>query len=169
MSDVNEELVRRYFELKGYFVRTNVRYEFRTEKGMGHSDIDLCVIHPISGDAAIVEVKGWHAERITASYMRQWPRLFYFVRKEALAEAKRLLGRKDFRRILVVSRLGARSAGRQAVIDHAAKKKVEILEMPEVLQFLVDHTPTGRSAGSESEHVIRLMKVYGLVTSADPA
>jgi hypothetical protein len=104
MSDVNEELVRRYFELQGYFVRTNVRYELRTEKGMGYSDIDLCVLHPLSGDAAIVEVKGWHAERVTPSYLRQWPRLFYFVRPEALAAATGLLGRDDFRRVLVVSR-----------------------------------------------------------------
>lgn len=169
MSDVNEELVRRYFELKGYFVRTNVRYEFRSGTGMGHSDLDLCVIHPIEGDAAIVEVKGWHAERITESYLKQWPRLFYFVRDEALAAASGLLGRDDFRRILVVSRLGARNAGREAVIAYAAERQVEILEMPDVLRFLIQHTPSGQSAGSESEHVIRLMKVYGLVASADPA
>src|SRR5437870_3947876 len=92
LSDVNEELVRRYYELQGYFVRTNVRYEFRSGNGMGHSDLDLCVLHPITGDAAVVEVKGWHTERITASYLRAWPRLFFFVRKEALAAAKKLLG-----------------------------------------------------------------------------
>lgn len=164
MSDVNEELVRRYFELKGYFVRTNVRYEFRTSKGMGHSDLDLCVVHPISGDAAVVEVKGWHAERITSSYLRQWPRLFYFVRPEALAEAARVLGRDDFRRVLVVSQLGVRNAGREAVIDYARERGVEILEMPDILRFMIEHTPKNLSAGSESEHVIRLMKVYGLAS-----
>jgi len=170
MSDVNEELVRRYFELKGYFVRTNVRYEFRTEGGMGYSDIDLCVLHPLSGDAAIVEVKGWHTERITPSYLREHPRLFYFVRPEALAGARALLGRDNFRRILVLSRLGVRTPGREAVTAYAHERGVEILEMPEVLRFLIELTPTGRSAGSESEHVIRLMKIYGLadIDESDP-
>lgn len=58
---------------------------------------------------------------------------------------------------------GVRSAGLQAVQDYTAKKNVEILEMPEVLQFLIETRLFGRSAGSESEHVIRLMKIYGLV------
>ncbi|MFL5939797.1 MAG: hypothetical protein ACJ75Q_05765 [Gaiellaceae bacterium] len=161
MSDVNEELVRRYYELKGYFVRTNVWYEFRTRTGMGHSDLDLCVFHPITGDAAIVEVKGWHTERITPAYIRAWPRLFYFVRKEALREAKKLLGHAKFRRVLVVSQLGVRNADE---VKRYAKKKhrVEIVEFSEVLRYLIDHTPTNRGAGSESEHVIRLMKIYGL-------
>ena len=35
MADVNEELVRRYYELQGYFVRSNVRYRLKTEKGAG--------------------------------------------------------------------------------------------------------------------------------------
>jgi hypothetical protein len=157
MSDVNEELVRRYYEIQGYFVRTNVRYEFRAERGMGHSDIDLCVLHPLSGDAAIVEVKGWHTERISPSYLRAWPRLFYFVRPEALAAASELLGREDFRRVLVVSRLGER--GRDAVTAFARDKKVEIVEFPAILDYLIRHTPLNRAAGSESEHVIRLMKV----------
>lgn len=151
--------MRRYFELQGYFVRTNVRYTF----GGGHSDLDLCVIHPVEGDAAIVEVKGWHAERITPSYLGEWPRLFYFVRPEALAAAAELLGRDDFRRILVVSQLGVRDSGREAVVEYARERGVQILEMPHVLEYLIEHTPERQSAGSESEHVIRLMKIYGLV------
>jgi hypothetical protein len=47
--DANEEIVRRYFELGGYFVRTNLPYQFRTDKGSWWSDIDLCVIHPRTG------------------------------------------------------------------------------------------------------------------------
>jgi hypothetical protein len=54
VSDVNEELVRRYFELQGYFVRTNLKYEFRTANGMGWSDVDLCILHPLTGDGTVV-------------------------------------------------------------------------------------------------------------------
>lgn len=159
MSDV-EELVRRYFELRGYFVRTNVRYRIQQERGTGWSDIDLCVIHPIDGDAAIVEVKGWHTERITPGHLRAWPRIFFFTRPEATEAAKALLGRDDFRRVLVVPRLSDRSA--ETVTEYAAERGVEILEMPIVLRYLIENTPENLSAGSESEHVIRLMKIYGL-------
>lgn len=163
MSDVNEELVRRYFELKGYFVRTNVRYEFRSGKSMGHSDIDLCVLHPVTGHAATVEVKGWHTERISPSYLHDQASMFFFVRAEARAAAAVLFGRDDFDQILVVSRLAVR--GRDQVLAYAREKRVTILEFPDVLRFLIDETPIGRGAASESEHVIRLMKIYGLVTS----
>jgi hypothetical protein len=33
MPEYNEEIVRRYFELKGYFVRSNIPYKFA--KGTG--------------------------------------------------------------------------------------------------------------------------------------
>jgi hypothetical protein len=57
--DANEEIVRRYFELCGYFVRTNIPYQYRADKGMGWSDIDLCVLHARTGDAAAIDIKGW--------------------------------------------------------------------------------------------------------------
>src|SRR4051812_13831830 len=102
MPEPNEELVRRYFELKGYLARSNVRYAYRTEKGMGWSDVDLCVLHPRTGDAAAVEVKGWHTERLTSGYWKSWPNLLHFTRPEATSAVEELLGRSDFRRILVV-------------------------------------------------------------------
>jgi hypothetical protein len=164
MLDANEEIVRRYFELRGYFVRTNIPYRFRTDKGAGWSDIDLCVLHPRSGDAAAVEVKGWHTEAITPSSLRDWPRLFYFVRPEATAVISELLGRDDFRRVLVVSRLGER--GRAEVIDYARERGVEIMEFAAILEDLIANTPLDRSAGSDAEHMIRVLKTYGFVASS---
>jgi hypothetical protein len=161
VSDVNEELVRRYFELQGYFVRTNVKYEYRTAKGMDWSDVDLCILHPLTGDAAAVEVKGWHMEAITPSYFRDWPSILYFTRDEARRAVADLLGREEFRSILVVSRVGTR--GSSEVVAKAAEAGVEILEFRTVLDYLIEHVPRNRDAGSESEHVIRLLKIYGQV------
>lgn len=161
MTDVNEELVRRYFEVQGYFVRTNVRYEYRTEKGMGWADIDLCVLHPVTGDAATVEIKGWHTSRITAGSIQHEPSLFHFVRKEALAAAETVLGRAKFKRILVLGQISDQR--RSEIIDFAKQKEVEIIEFPEVLKVLIQKTHTNLNAGSESEHVIRVLKVYGFV------
>jgi hypothetical protein len=91
--------------------------------------------------------------------------MFFFVRPEARAAAAVLLGRDDFDQILVVSRVADR--GRDRVEAYAQEKGVTILEFPDVLRFLIHETPTGRSAGSESEHVIRLMKIYGFVSTTD--
>jgi hypothetical protein len=163
MAEANEALVRAYFELRGYFVRTNVLYQFRKGQGMGWSDIDLCAINPRSGDAAAVEVKGWHTESITPSYIKEWPNLFYFVRPEALAAAEELLGRSDFRRILVVGRIGER--GRERVLSYARERGVEMMEFPTILAELIDKTPVNRSAGTDAEHAIRVLKAYGLLKS----
>lgn len=164
MLDANEEIVRRFFELRGYFVRTNIPYRFVTEKGAGWSDIDLCVLNPCSGDAAAVEVKGWHTEAITPGYLRAWPSLFYFTRPEATAAIADLLDREDFRRVLVVGRLGTR--GREEVMSYAREQGVEIMEFEHVLSAMIEQTPLNRSAGSDAEHMIRVLKAYGFVTRA---
>ena len=169
--DPNEEIVQRYFELQGYFVRTTIPYEFRTESGAGWSDIDLCVVHPRTGDAAAVEVKGWHTERITQSSLRSWPSLFNFTRPEATAVACELFGPEHFRRVLVVDRLGDHS--RNEVCAYAGDQGVEILEFAPILADLISETPVNRSAGSGAEHMIRLLKAYGFLapngTTDDPA
>ncbi|HEX4625460.1 MAG TPA: hypothetical protein VH231_13480 [Solirubrobacteraceae bacterium] len=130
---------------------------------MGWSDIDLCVIHPRSDDAAAVEVKGWHTESITPASLKDWPSLFHFVRPEALQGAEELLRRADFRRILVVGRIG--EGGREQVLDYARERGVEIIEFPTILGGLIDRTPVNRSAGSDAQHAIRVLKTYGLLKS----
>lgn len=163
MADDNEEVVRSYFELKGYLVKTNILYEDRSSaRGMGWSDVDLCVLHPRTGDCAAVEVKGWHTERISPSYLKEWPQLFHFTRPEALAAVEGVLGRSDFRRILVVGQLGPQKA--DEVIAYAQERGVEILQFPEILQELIDLVPLGRSAANHSEHMVRVLKAYGFLT-----
>lgn len=50
MTDVNEEIVRQYFELRGYFVQTDVLYlkpKGKTGKeSSGYGDIDLVILNP---------------------------------------------------------------------------------------------------------------------------
>jgi hypothetical protein len=44
---------------------------------------------------------------------------------------------------------------------------VEPLEFGAVLNFLAERIPINQHAGSESEHVIRLMRIYGLCKVGD--
>ncbi|MHA1338158.1 MAG: hypothetical protein ACTSPW_20885, partial [Promethearchaeota archaeon] len=104
MTDVNEEIVAKYFELKGYLVRRNLYYEVNAKHSPG-SDIDLIIYNPKSSDRAIVEVKGWHTEVFTLSYFKEIDRIYNFLRPEAIKKAEEFFGTNKFRKILVVSEL----------------------------------------------------------------
>jgi formylmethanofuran dehydrogenase subunit A len=110
MSDVNEEIAKLYFENNNFLIRTNVKYYFKGEKGVGgDSDIDIIAfnlqpdkINPpknfvldtrdIKGIMyAAVEVKGWHTETFTPSLIKNSPRIFYFTREEADKKIKEVI------------------------------------------------------------------------------
>jgi hypothetical protein len=116
---------------------------------------------PVTSDRVPVEIKGWHMEAISPSYLAEASSLFFFTRPEAVRAATELFGTNDVRNVLVVSRIGSQS--QDVVRAHADSRGVEIIEFPEILNFLVDHVPEGMGAGSESEHVIRVLKIYGLI------
>ena len=162
MPDANEEIVRRYLELEGYFVRSRIRYKYTIPgRGAGWSDIDLCGITS-DGRAIAVEVKGWHTEKVTASYIKDWPALFYFaVRPEATHALTKVLGTDDYRKVLVIGELGP--AGGQAFHDHATSLGVEVLPFPTILERLVARTELGPDAATDGEHMIRLLKRYGFL------
>ncbi len=164
VAEFNEEVARRYFELKGYFVRSNIPYKLVAPSGgAGWSDIDLCALPPITGDAVAAEVKGWHTEAITPSHLHEWPSLFHFTRDEATVAVRAAIGDRVFRRVLIVGRIGARH--RDEVVAYAAGKGVEVLEFADVLQALIAGTKSGRSADSGYEHMIRLLAIYGFLSA----
>ena len=165
MPDANEEIVRRYLESDGYFVRSRVRYKFKAPGGgAGWSDVDLCGIRP-DGSAVAVEVKGWHTEKVTASYIKDWPALFHFaVRPEAAAALAHVLGTNTYRKILVVGELGP--SGGEAFRDHAASLGIEVLTFPTILGRLIAKTELGPDAATDGEHMIRLLKRYGFLGSS---
>ena len=169
LTDVNEEIVSQYFELNGYFVQTDVLYlkpkEQTGKKSSGYGDIDLIVTNPKTGDKAVVGVTGWHTERITPSYVKDWgDRLFSFVSPLALKKAAQVLGTRKFRKILVVSRLGSKESSKRAFIEKAKKKGVdEIIEFPAILRELIKFINTEPSYDSEVLQTLRLLKIYDLV------
>jgi len=169
LTDVNEEIVRQYFELKGYFVQTDVIYlkpmKQTGKKSSGYGDIDLIMTNPRTGDKAIVGVSGWHTERITPSYVEDWGgRLFSFVTPLALNKAAQVLGTRKFRKILVVSRLGAKETSKRVFIDEAKKRGTdEVIEFTTILKELIKLVKTEPSYDSEVLQTLRLLKIYSLL------
>lgn len=114
MAEVNEELLKKYFETQGYLVITNKRYMVKGDKGgVGYADIDLIILHPISNYKAIVQVKGWHTMIFTKKYCISEKRIFNFLSAESLLCAKEFFGTPHFKKILVVSTLPSKKQSKK--------------------------------------------------------
>jgi hypothetical protein len=166
MSDVNERIVQRYFELEGYMVTTNLKYMIKKQKSAGESDIDLAISRENPLDRAIVEVKGWHTETFSKSYFTCRDqkdyrfRVFHFVRPEALKAAQAFFKTKIFRKILVVPRLSLRDKDK---IKRYVKEKydIDILEFYPILKKIVDKTEVNKNyRDNDFQQTIRLLKSY---------
>lgn len=175
MTDVNEEIVRVYFELKGYFVYPNLKYTV-TKKGIrGDSDIDLAIYNLETEGRAIVEVKGWHSEKFSLSYFTTTDtqnysdnRLFNFIRPEAINKAIDFFKRNKFRKILVISKLA--STQREDCIKLSKERGIdELIEFKEILKYVVTNVkPNKNYRDSEFLQTVRLLKTYGfIITSED--
>ena len=184
MPDVNETVVRHFFELNGFLVRTNVKYWVSGERGGGDSDIDL-VVYNLNPDKlnppqsfvltvqeltgirrAIIETKGWHTESFTAGLIKNTPRIFNFVRREAIAAARdTVLYDADFRRILVVSRLSRTQTNRKAAVQLLKDGGINhVIEFGTVVRFIVDQVEANKNyPDSEILQTIRLLRVYGML------
>ncbi len=166
MTDINEEIVALYFELKGYFVHKNLKYEIKKGKTKGESDIDLVVFkeNPKRDEfkRAIVEVKGWHNETFSLSYFEddRENRIYYFVRKEAIEAAEKFFKAKDFERVLVVPELSKKQ--RESCIREAKKRGItKILEFKEILDYIIQKTKWNKNyKDSTIQQVVRLFKLY---------
>ena len=168
MADVNEEIVRQYFEMKGYLVRTRVPFnkpkEKTGKKSSGYGDIDLIISDPKNEKKpAIVGVSGWHMYKMTPSYDRALGhRLFSFVSELALNEATKFLGTDDFQKILVVSRMGAKEKSRNEFRRLAQERGVtKVITFPEIIDDLIKEVDVRMSPDSEVVQVIRILKLYG--------
>jgi hypothetical protein len=180
MSDVNEEFAKVFFEKNDFLVRTNLKYYVKKEgKSIGgDSDIDLLIFHlkpnnlnPVTNfilnvedlkriDFAIVESKGWHTETFTESKINSNPRIFNFVREEAIKEAKLFFNRSNFKKILLCSKLPAEENAREKSINLLRSKGIDhIIEFSTIVEDLwnIDET---KSYDSEILQTIRLIKMY---------
>jgi hypothetical protein len=159
MTEVNEEIVKQYLELQGFFVQTDVKYlkskDETDKKSSGWGDVDIVATHP-DGRRYLVEVKGWHMESFSASYFDDDEP---FVSDLAKKKAAQVLGTNSFKVILVVPEIGSRS--RDGVMKAAKKEGIdELWEFPTILAFLINNTLLNMNYDSEVLQMIRLLKQY---------
>ncbi len=150
MPDVNEEIVKAYYEAQGYVVKTNHYYVKRKfsedgkKKGQGPSDIDLIIIHPKTNDKAIISVKGWHNDVVRKSNIKKWlgkDNMKLRIDNQTVEAGKSFFGDNNFKKILVLSCIDRK--------DYSELKKElesfygydEVLDFPTILRELIDGSP----------------------------
>jgi hypothetical protein len=106
MAGFDENIVREYFELNGFFVRQLRKYLVQSRKKSADKEIELVVYNPnapvdgvsagfqlFSADMAkirraIVVVKAWHTSRFTPAMLKSSSRVFDFLNKDVLNQAE---------------------------------------------------------------------------------
>ena len=155
MAGFDENIVREYFELNGFFVRQLRKYLVQSRKKRADEEIDLVVYNPnapidgmpagfqlFSADMAkirraIVVVKAWHTSRFTPAMLKSSSRVFDFLKKEVLNKAEtyfsfeedevdpEVVGSGGFIKILVLPSLPASDPQRSESIELLKEQGVD--------------------------------------------
>lgn len=113
MAGFDENIVREYFELNGFFVRQLRKFLVQSRKKRADGEIDLVVYNPnapidgkpagfqlFSADMesiprAVVVVKAWHNSHFTPAMLKSSARVFDFLKKEVLNQAETYFSFED--------------------------------------------------------------------------
>ncbi|MFO8027883.1 MAG: hypothetical protein R6U56_09490 [Opitutales bacterium] len=110
MAGFDENIVREYFELNGFFVRQLKKYQVQSRKKRGDEEIALAVYNPSAPEAqpetgfqlfsadmlkmrrAVVVVKAWHTSRFTPAMLKSSSRIFDYLKKDVLNKTEGYFG-----------------------------------------------------------------------------
>ena len=181
MAGINTEIVREYFELKGFFVRVLKKSVLTGSERDDISTIDMACwnsSHPEKSDSklpfvlnstdalkiskAIVIIRGWHTEIFSPSVVAAFFQGFQFSELDSSRVSRELFNEKDFSRILVIPLLPQNPELRNRSIDLLKEKNVtHVLEFKTVLSELIDEAQINRNyQESEILQMLRILKRY---------
>ncbi|WP_269522341.1 hypothetical protein [Coraliomargarita parva] len=159
MAGFDENIVREYFELNGFFVRQLRKYQVQSRKKRAEEEIDMVVYNPnapldapkpgfqlFSSDMAsirraVVVVKAWHTSRFTPAMLKSSSRIFDFLKKDVLSKAEAYF------------QFDAAEVGEDMVEETASFTKI----------LVVPGLPTGDPQRSESIGLLKERGVDGII------
>lgn len=193
MAGFDENIVREYFELNGFFVRQLRKYLVQSRKKRADEEIDLVVYNPnapidgipagfqlFSADMAkirraIVVVKAWHTSRFTPAMLKSSSRVFDFLKKEVLNKAEtyfsfnevdpEVVGSGRFTKILVLPSLPTSDPQRAESIELLKEQGVDgIITFSTILENLLRNVEVNHSyQKSDLLQMMRILKIYDMV------
>ena len=192
MSGFDENIVREYFELNGFFVRQLRKYQVQSRKKRFDEEIDMLIYNPkadkkirpagfqlFSNDIvhihqAIVVVKAWHSSRFTPAILRSGTKVFDFLKKDVLSKVNDYfdfnemdLGKNDavFKKILIIPSLPSREPHRSESITLLKEQGIDgIISFATILESLIKSIEINHSyQKSDLLQLIRILKIYDMI------
>ena len=192
MSGFDENIVREYFELNGFFVRQLRKYQVQSRKKRFDEEIDMLIYNPkadkkirqsafqlFSNDIvhihrAIVVVKAWHSSRFTPAILRSGTKVFDFLKKDVLSKVNDYfdlndidLGNSDavFKKILIIPSLPSGEPHRSESITLLKEQGIDgIISFATILESLIKSIEINHSyQKSDLLQLIRILKIYDMI------
>ena len=170
MDEVSRDLVKIFFELKGFMVNSRTSLLIKNPNPSRNS-AEAFVLNAetiINIHQALVEIKPWHTETFFPSVINSSPEVFRFLEQENLENAERFFEKKKFKKIIVLSKLpNVRKTLKKSIallklngIDHA-------IEISAILNYLISCVKTNLNyTDSNLLQFIRIFKCYDLYKSS---
>ncbi len=191
MAIFDEDIVREYFELNGFFARQLRKQCVRSRKKPVEETVELLVYNPsapsdapepnfqlFSSDMAairqaLVVVHGWQHTRVTPAILKSPVRLLDFLKKEVLNQTESLFAVEEgeledaapYRKVLVLPGLPTAEPQRSECIEHFKEQGVDgVIAFSTILEDLLRHVEVNHSyQKSELLQLVRVLKVYDMV------
>ncbi|MGB0374779.1 MAG: hypothetical protein ACPGEE_02045 [Opitutales bacterium] len=192
MSGFDENIVREYFELNGFFVRQLRKYQVQSRKKRFDEEIDMLIYNPkadkdikpsgfqlFSNDIvhiqrAIVVVKAWHSSRFTPAILRSGTKVFDFLKKDVLNKVNEYFDFKEmdldkndvvFKKILIIPSLPSGEPHRSESITLLKEQGIDgIISFATILESLIKNIEINHSyQKSDLLQLIRILKIYDMI------
>ena len=191
MASFDENIVREYFELNGFFARQLRKHVVRARKKAVEETVELLVYHPsapstgpepnfqlfssdmLSIRRAMVVVHGWQHTRVTPAILKSSARLLDFLKKEVLSqadslfvvEADELVEAESYRKVLVLPGLPTAEPQRSECIALFKDQGIDgVIAFSTILEDILRHVEVNHSyQKSELLQLVRVLKVYDMV------
>lgn len=183
MASMNEQIVRDYFEMLGFFVIQPNKYQVAARKKTADEEIDMLICRPEGQagglpdhglwgseelhkvDKAFVSIRGWHTDRFSPAVLDKSPELFRFADEDVLKKAGVFLGEGPLAKILCISGLPASKTLQQQVLDLLRDRGVNgVVTFRNILQELAaDIDVKNNYEKSDVLQMLRILKNYDLL------
>ncbi len=182
MSSLSENLVREFFELRGFLVRQPRKHTPRSAREPEEADFLVLNPQPLKGAGdlpflleaedvnrlgrALVAVKGWHTEVFSPTRLEQMPEIFRFAAESVVRQAQEELGvGGGVKKVLVVPALPVTRDLREQSLEVMRAHGVDAaLTFHTLLADLLQRVEVNRDYfKSDTLQLLRILKNYNLL------
>lgn len=179
MSNINETLVREFFEMLGFVVKANRKFVPKGKASKRGVDFLIINLNPNqnkepetfvldsesvkSVHSAIMRIEPWHTDKFYPSVIQKDEGLLDFLNPGNLEEARKILKNSDFKKILVISNLPANKEMCDKSEKILKQKGVDyLITFPIILSSLIKTIKSNKSYYGDALELLRILKHYRL-------